>query len=156
MFAPCGLTHFADLPAAVQMHDRCCVSIIMLQNSSCIDSLMLLLGTSMSCVTICHQNCVCETVRCQPCVCGDLSPALCIWSVSNTRGFQFMTQNKKRYHACQVLQWVISHNSSQHLFMVECSCRQGCSKSKSGPGVTAFLPFFRLPSLWAAPSSPCW
>ncbi len=55
----------------------------------------------------------------------------------------------------EVLGWEMSHSSSQHHFMVECSCRQGCSRSKSGPG-TPFLPFFRLPSLWAVPSSACW
>ena len=49
----------------------------------------------------------------------------------------------------------MGHSSSHHHCMVECSCRQGCSKSKSGPG-TPFRPFFRLPCLWALPSSACW
>ena len=124
----CWLTHFAHLPAAVQMHNCCCVSIIMPQNSACIDSFMQLLVTSVVCVPVCHHNCVCETVSRQPCV--------------------------YIMHA-KFCSGVSSHNSSQHLFTVECSCRQGCSKSQPGPG-TPFLPFFRLPSLWAVPSSACW
>ena len=53
------------------------------------------------------------------------------------------------------LGWKLSHSSSRHSVMVECSCCQGCSKSQPGPGMP-FLPFFRLPSLWAVPSNACW